>query len=62
MPQIKLEIANVSKEQKQKLAKELTRTCSEITGIREESFVVYINEYGTENIAVGGVLLADKNK
>lgn len=60
MPVISLEISKLEKDKKQRLCKELTKVASEITGIREEAFVMFINEHSTDNISVGGTLLSDK--
>ncbi len=60
MPSIKIEISELTKEQKTKLAKEVTKVCAEITGKREDAFYVFIDEYKKENISVGGILLSDK--
>ncbi len=60
MPTIKFEITKLTKEQKEKLAKEVTKVAAEITGKNEQAFTVFINEYEKENVSVGGVLLSDK--
>ncbi len=60
MPCIKIEISKQSEAKKRELVKELSRVASEVTGINEEAFTVFINEYERENIGVGGVLLSDK--
>ncbi len=60
MPTIKFEISKLTKEQKQRLVKEVTKVASDITGKNEQAFTVFINEYEKENISVGGVLLSDK--
>jgi len=60
MPAIIVNVSNVDMEKKRKLAAELTKTASEVLGIPEAAFQLYINEHGKENIAVGGTLLADK--
>lgn len=60
MPVIKLEISAQSTQKKSELVNELTKTAAKITGIREEAFVVFINEYEKDNIGVGGTLLSEK--
>ncbi len=60
MPSIIVNLAGIDRETKKILAHELTRTASEVLGMKEEVFQLYINEHGRENVAVGGVLLADK--
>ncbi len=62
MPTIKFEISKLSEETKRQLVKEITSVSSKITGIREEAFVVFINEYEKDSISVGGTLLSDKLK
>lgn len=54
MPIIKLETGKLEKEVKEELIKTLTKTCSQITKIPREFFVVLIDEYPDENFAVGG--------
>ncbi len=60
MPNIKIEITKQSEEKKRELVKELTRVASDVTGIREDAFVIFVNEYEAESIGVGGQLLSDK--
>jgi 4-oxalocrotonate tautomerase len=60
MPAIIVNVSNVDMEKKRKLAAELTKTASEVLGMPEAAFQLYINEHGKENIAVGGTLLVDK--
>ncbi len=62
MPTIKFEISKLSEDTKRQLVKEITKVSSEITGIREEAFTIFVNEYEKENISVGGILLSDKMK
>ncbi len=62
MPSITLEVAKLSKEQKQILAKEFTDTASRVTGLPPEAFYIFIKENDLENISVGGRLLSDKMK
>lgn len=60
MPNVKLEISQVTLEQKRELAKEYTNITSKITGFPPEAITIIIDEYGKDNIAVNGVLLSDK--
>ncbi len=62
MPIITFDGGKLSKEQKCQLAKELTDAGENATGIRREAFVVILRENDSENIGVGGCLLADKKK
>ncbi len=61
MPLITMKIAPIPKEQKTELAQKMTRLASEITGIPEPAFTMFVEEYSTENIAVGGKLLSERN-
>ena len=60
MPVITLEAAQLSKEQKQQLAKELTASAARIMKMPEEAFYVFLKENALENVSVGGKLLSDK--
>lgn len=59
MPNIIIEAAEISKENKVKLIKTLTREASEITNIPEASFTVQVREFPVENWGVGGVPLEE---
>ena len=59
MPFIKIEAAAVSKEQKEKLIREVTKSASQVLGIKEETFLVLIKENNTDNWGVGGKVLTD---
>lgn len=59
MPFIKIEAAAVSKEQKEKLIREVTKSASQVLGIKEEAFYVLIKENNTDNWGVGGKVLTD---
>ena len=54
MPTITITLDKTSEEKKKQLIKNLTREASEITGYPPEFFFVYIQEFPTENIGVGG--------
>lgn len=54
LPIISLEIAKLSKEQKNELINEFTETASRITKLPKQSFVVLIKELPDENIGIGG--------
>ena len=60
MPLITMKIAPLPKEQKAELARRMTKLASEITGIPEPAFTMFVEEYPTENIAVGGKLLSER--
>lgn len=52
----------MSKEVKEKLCRRLTRDASEIMGIPEAAFMMFVKEYPTDSIATGGVTLENKSK
>jgi 4-oxalocrotonate tautomerase len=60
MPLITMKISHLPKEKKAELTKKMTEVASEITGIPEPAFTMFVEEYPTENIAVGGTLLCDR--
>lgn len=62
MPVITVEAGSLSQEQKEKLAKELTKTASEIMGLPEKTFFTFLKENPYENVAVGGTLLSESRK
>lgn len=60
MPSITFDINKLSEDQKEQIVEEFTKSASRITGIPEESFYVFINEFSAENVGVGGKLLSKK--
>jgi len=60
MPVIKVEITKQTKEKKKEMISKLTNTMSEVTGIPGQAFTIYINEYESESIGVGGLPLSEK--
>ena len=63
MPTITITLDKTSEEKKKQLIKNLTREASEITGYPPEFFFVYIKEFPTANIRVGGkTVMAIKNQ
>ncbi|MBR3476556.1 MAG: 4-oxalocrotonate tautomerase family protein [Candidatus Methanomethylophilaceae archaeon] len=60
MPSITLDIAPLTKEKKAQLAREFTESASRITGIDQNAFYVFINEFPRDCIGVGGTLLSDR--
>lgn len=62
MPVITLEAAQLSKEQKQQLAKEFTASAARIMKMPEEAFYVFLKENSLDNVGVGGKLLSDQQK
>ena len=61
MPTITITLDKTSEEKKRQLIKNLTREASEITGYPPEFFFVYIQEFPTENIGVGGKTVMEIN-
>lgn len=60
MPAINVEIGQLSIDQKRELVRRVTKAASEASGVPEQAFYVFVNEYPHENVAVGGELLADR--
>lgn len=61
MPIIRVEmLEGRTKEQKRELAQAMSREMVRITGVKESSIFVVIDEVKKENWAVGGELLADR--
>lgn len=61
MPFVRIDIASkLSKEQKALLAEKITEAIGLVTQAPAQVTYVIINELERENIAVGGVLLADR--
>ncbi|HBD94221.1 MAG: 4-oxalocrotonate tautomerase [Spirochaetes bacterium GWF1_31_7] len=54
MPNIIIEAAKLTKENKNELIRTLTKTASEITKIPQTSFTVLIKEFPIENWGIGG--------
>ncbi len=55
-----MELADLSREKKAQLVREITETTSRITGLPPDSIFVFIKENSLDNIGVGGKLLSDK--
>jgi 4-oxalocrotonate tautomerase len=60
MPVITIELWPVSPEVKAALIERLTTTASEITRLPEAAFFVYVREYPTDAIGVGGIPLSQQ--
>ena len=58
MPLISIEAVHPTKEQKEKLISELTKTASSILGVDEKFFYVLVKENDLDNWGVGGKSLA----
>jgi 4-oxalocrotonate tautomerase len=59
MPTITIAMDRTSEEKKKQLVEKLTKEAAEITGYPAEYFFVYVQEYPTENIGVGGKTLKE---
>lgn len=59
MPAITIALDQTSEEKKRQLIEIFTKKAAEITGYPAEYFFVYIQEYPTENIGVGGKSLKE---
>jgi 4-oxalocrotonate tautomerase len=59
MPTITIALDQTSEEKKKQLVENITRVAAEITGYPAEYFFVYVQEYPTENIGVGGKTLKE---
>lgn len=62
MPIITFEGGKLDRAQKAELVQRFTEAAHQITGIPREAFVVLVKENHPENIGVGGVLLAERQK
>lgn len=62
MPTITIAIDELSEEKKKLLVENLTREAAKITKYPDEFFFVYIQEYPTENIGVGGKTVKELKK
>ena len=58
MPLISIEAVHPTKEQKERLIAELTKTAGEILGVDEKFFYVLVKENDLDNWGVGGKTLA----
>ncbi len=62
MPTIFFYGPELEKEKKRELVKSFTKKASEVTGLPENSFVVYLKSSTPEDVGVGGELLEDRMK
>lgn len=62
MPYIAMGVPKRDIETKRKLVAGVTNLVSELYGIRREAITIVITESPQENVSVGGVLLADKQR
>ncbi|MEE0935504.1 MAG: tautomerase family protein [Methanobrevibacter sp.] len=60
MPVISFDIGELTKEQKEVLAKEFGESASRVTGLPIEMIYVLFNERKFDNVSVGGVLLSNQ--
>jgi 4-oxalocrotonate tautomerase len=62
MPTIFFYGPKLEKDKKRELIKSFTEKASELTGIDEAAFVVYLRNSDPEDVGVGGELLEDRQK
>ncbi len=62
MPTIFFYGPEMEKDKKRELVKSFTQKASELTGIAESAFVVYLKSSSPEDVGVGGTLLEDRQK
>jgi 4-oxalocrotonate tautomerase len=60
MPVITIDLWKVSPETKAELIEKLTKTASDITKLPPPAFFVYVREYPTDAIGVGGIPLSQQ--
>jgi|GEM_PF-540612 len=60
MPVITIDLWPVSPEIKAELIQKLTKIASDITNLPQSAFFVYVREYPTESIGVGGIPLSQQ--
>ncbi|HFQ89771.1 MAG TPA: 4-oxalocrotonate tautomerase family protein [Desulfobulbus sp.] len=61
MPYVNIRVAGkLSRKQKKKIARGVTDVISRVADKPRETIMIFIDEDSRENIAAGGVLLADK--
>ena len=60
MPVITIDLWPVSPEVKAELIQKLTKTASDITRLPPSAFFVYVREYPTDAIGVGGTPLSQQ--
>jgi len=60
MPFINIKMGHISEEKKKELIVNLTNEAVRITGLKPESFMVFIEEYSYENIGVAGMTVKDR--
>ena len=62
MPTIFFYGPELDKDKRRELVSSFTKKASELTGIDEAAFVVYLKDTDHEHVGVGGKLLADRDK
>ena len=62
MPTIFFYGPELDREKKKELIRSFTKKASELTGIDEASFVVYLKKSDPKDVGVGGELLEDRQK
>lgn len=62
MPTIFFYGPELEKDKKKEMIKSFTQKASELTGIEESAFVVYLMDTTPQQVGVGGMLLEDRKK
>jgi 4-oxalocrotonate tautomerase len=60
MPVITIKLKKTQPEKKKELIEKLTMTAAEVTNSPASAFTVFIEEYDTDNIGIGGQSLTEK--
>ena len=60
MPVVTVEVCPMDKEKKAEVARIFTEELARISGLPKEAIVILFHESPYENVASGGVLLADR--
>lgn len=61
MPVITMKMKKTQPEKKKELIEKLTSVAAEVTNSPASSFTVFIEEYDTDSIGIGGQTLAEKS-
>lgn len=59
MPSITIQLYKISNEKKKALIEKVSQAAAEVTGISVDKFFMYLDEYETDNIGVGGRTLTE---
>jgi 4-oxalocrotonate tautomerase len=59
MPSITIQLYKISTEKKKALIEKVSQAAAEVTEVPVDKFFVYIDEYETDSIGVGGITLTE---